>query len=134
MVPAAVGIKCRECARQPRSARVTLHADKAVRAVLAAFGAGTAMGVVLAYAGSLGVGFFTFIVAFFVGMAAGRATLWGAGYFRGRSTAWIAAGGAAWAYIISGVVIAASVGGSPRAYVQVLGLLIAAFFAHREVS
>jgi hypothetical protein len=134
MVPAPVGIKCRECARQPRSARVTLHADKAVRAVLVAFGAGTTMGVVLAYAGSLGVGFFTFIVAFFVGIAAGRATLWGAGYFRGSSTAWIAAGGAAWAYVISGVVIAASVGGSPRTYIQVLGLLIAAFFAHREAS
>src|SRR2546423_14204693 len=63
MVPAAVGIKCRECARQPRSARVTLHADKAVRAVLAAFGAGTAMGLVLAFAGSFNVGFFTVILA-----------------------------------------------------------------------
>jgi len=134
MVPAAVGIKCRECARPPRSARVTLHADKAVRAVLVALGAGTAMGVVLAYVGGFNVGFFTFILAYFVGIAAGRATLWGAGYFRGGSTAWIAAGGAAWAYVISGVVIAASVGGSPKAYVQVVGLLVAAFFAHREVS
>jgi hypothetical protein len=134
MVPAPVGIKCRECARQPRSARVRLHADKAVRAVLVALGAGTAMGVVLAYAGSFNVGFFTFILAYFVGIAAGRATLWGAGYYRGGSTAWIAAGGAAWAYIIAGAVIAASIGGSARAYVQVLGLLIAAFIAHREAS
>jgi len=31
-------------------------------------------------------------------------------------------------------VIAASIGGSARAYIQVLGLLIAAFVAYREAS
>jgi hypothetical protein len=134
MVPAPVGIKCRDCARQPRSARVTLHADKAVRAVGAALGAGTLMGVLLAYAGGFGIGFFTFILAYGVGYASGRATLWGAGYYRSPATGWIAAGGAAWAYVIAGVVIAAEIGGSARAYVQVLGLLIAAFFAHREAT
>ena len=92
------------------------------------------MGVVLAYAGGFGIGFFTFSLAYGVGFLAGRATLWGAGYYRSPATGWIAAGGAAWAYVIAGVVIAASVGGSPRAYVQVLGLAIAAFFAHREAS
>ena len=35
---------------------------------------------------------------------------------------------------VSGIVIAASVGGDARAYVQVLGLLVAGFFAYREVS
>ena len=134
MVPAAVGIKCRECARQPRSARVSLHADKAARAVLAALGAGTLMGVVLAYAGGFGVGFFTFILAYGVGYLAGRATLWGAGYYRSPTTGWIAAGGAAWAYVIAGIVIAAQIGGNARAYNQVLGLLIAAYFAHREAT
>jgi hypothetical protein len=134
MVPAPVGIKCRDCARQPRSARVTLRADKAVRAVAVALGAGTAMGVVLAFAGGFGLGFFTFILAYGVGILAGRATLWGAGYYRSPTTGWIAAGGAAWAYVIAGVVIAISVNGNARAYIQVLGLLIAAFFAHREAS
>ncbi len=36
--------------------------------------------------------------------------------------------------MIAGVVIAISVNGNARAYIQVLGLLIAAFFAHREAS
>jgi len=134
MVPAPVGIKCRECARMPRSARVRLHGDKAVRAVLVALGTGTGFGVVLAFAGGLGVGFFTFIVAYFVGLLTGRATLWGAGYYRGTSTGWIAAGGAAWSYVIAAVVIAASVGGNARAFIQVLGLAIAAFIAYREAS
>ena len=64
----------------------------------------------------------------------GRATLWGAGYYRSTSTGWIAAGGAAWAYVIAGIVIAAQLGGNARAYIQVLGLAIAAFFAYREAS
>jgi hypothetical protein len=134
MVPAPVGIKCRECARMPRSARVRLRPDRAVRAVAVALGAGSVMGVVLAFAGGFGVGFFTFILAYGVGLLAGRATLWGAGYFRGPTTAWIAAGGAAWAYVIAGIVIAAQLGGNARAYIQVLGLAIAAFFAYREAS
>ena len=54
--PDAGGIKCRNCARQPRSARVTLRPDRAGKAMLAAAGSGTAAGVVLAYAGYLGYG------------------------------------------------------------------------------
>jgi hypothetical protein len=134
MVPAAVGIKCRECARQPRSARVTLRPGRAVGAVGAALGAGTLMGVVLAYAGGYGIGFFSFVLAYGVGLLSGRATLRGAGYYRGETTGWIAAGGAAWAYVIAGVVIAAEIGGSARAYVQVIGLFIAAYFAYREAT
>jgi hypothetical protein len=134
MVPAPVGIKCRDCARMPRSARVTLRPQKAARAIGAAFGAGTGLGVLLALAGGVGLGFFTLIVAYFVGILTGRATLRGAGYYRGESTAWIAALGAGWAYICAGVVIAIQVGGDARAFVQVIGLLVAAFFAYREAS
>ena len=36
--------------------------------------------------------------------------------------------------MVSGIVIAASVGGDARAYVQVIGLLVAGFFAYREAS
>jgi hypothetical protein len=134
MVPAPVGIKCRECARMPRSARVTLRPQKAARAIGAAFGVGSGFGVLLAFAGGAGLGFFTLIIAYFVGLLTGRATLRAAGYYRGESTAWIAAAGAGWAYVCAGIVIAAEVGGDARLYVQVLGLLVAAFFAYREVA
>ena len=134
MVPAAVGIKCRECARMPRSARVGLRPQNAARAVAASAGAGTGLGVVLAYAGYSGLGFFTIIVAFFVGYLVGRATVRGGGYYRGDTAGWIAAGGAAWAYVLAGIVIAAQTGTSTRFAIQGLGLLVAAFFAHREAS
>ena len=134
MVPAPVGIKCRDCARMPRSARVSLRPQKAARAVAAAFGVGSGLGVLLAFAGGAGLGFFTLIVAYFVGILTGRATLRAAGYHRADATAWIAAAGAAWAYICAGIVIGASVGGDPRLYVQAIGLLVAGFFAHREVA
>jgi hypothetical protein len=91
-------------------------------------------GVLLAFAGGVGLGFFTLIIAYFVGLLTGRATLRGAGYHRAEATAWIAAAGAGWAYVVSGIVIAASVGGDARAYVQVIGLLVAGFFAYREAS
>jgi hypothetical protein len=134
MVPAAVGIKCRECARMPRSARAGLRPQKAARAALGSFGAGTGLGVVLAYAGYAGLGFFTLIVAFFVGYLVGRATVRMGGYYRGEAAGWIAAGGAAWAYLVAAGVIASQVGGSPKLYVQVIGLMVAAFFAYREAT
>ncbi|HYX85976.1 MAG TPA: hypothetical protein VE777_13465 [Gaiellales bacterium] len=134
MVPAPVGIKCRECARMPRSARVTLRPQKAARAILTAFAVGSGLGVVLAFAGGIGLGYFTIIGAIVVGILTGRATLRGAGYYRSEATAWIAAAGAGWAYVCAGIVIAASAGGSARLYIQGLGLLIAAFFAYREAS
>jgi hypothetical protein len=134
MVPAAVGIKCRDCARMPRSARVGLRPRKAARAVGGAFGVGSGLGVLLAFAGGAGLGFFTLIVAYFVGLLTGRATLRAAGYHRAESTGWIAAAGAGWAYVCAGIVIGVEVGGDPRLYVQGIGLLVAAFFAYREVS
>ena len=76
MVPAAVGIKCRECARLPRSARAAMKPDRLVRAVGASLAAGIAMGVVLAFAGGVGLGFFTFVVGYGVGLLAARATVW----------------------------------------------------------
>jgi hypothetical protein len=135
MVQAAVGIKCRECARMPRSARVTLKPRQATRAVAAAFGAGTGFGVLLAYAGAgLGLGFLTFIIAYVVGLFTGRAVLAATGRYRSTTTGWIAAGGAAWAYVVPAIVVAlATSSGVLKAGVQVLGLLIAGFVAYREV-
>ena len=55
--------------------------------------------------GGYGLGFFTFIIAYVVGLLAGRAVLAASGRYRSTTTAWIAVGGAAWAYVVPGVVI-----------------------------
>ena len=55
------------------------------------------------------------------------------GRYRAPATAWIAAAGAAWAYVVPAVVIAVSAGGAASTGVQAIGLLIAGFIAHREV-
>ncbi len=133
-MPAAVGIKCRECARLPRSARVRLQPGRAGRALLAAFGLGTLAGVLFSFAGGIGVGFLSFIVAWLVGIGVGRATLGASGRYRSSRVGWIAAGGAAWAYVLPGIVIALVSSTPALAGVQVIGLLIAAFFAYREAS
>jgi len=136
MVHAPVGIKCRDCARLPRSARATLRSGRAVAAVAAAAATGTLAGGLLGAVGlqSPGLGIVGLVLAAIVGIGIGRATLRASGYFRAGATGWIAAGGAAWAYVVAGLAVAYQFGGSPRAYVQVLGLLVAGFFAHREAS
>ncbi len=74
MVYAAVGIKCRECARMPRSARVNLTANRWVRAIAAGLGAGTAVGFAYYYLlGSVGFFFFVFFVAAGIGYLVGEA-------------------------------------------------------------
>jgi hypothetical protein len=133
MVQAPVGIKCRDCARLPRSARVILKPSTAARAIGAAFGVGTAFGVGLAFVGGYGLGFVTFIIAYIVGLACGRAVLAASGRYRAPATAWIAAAGAAWAYVVPAAVIAVSAGGAASTGVHAIGLLIAGFIAHREV-
>jgi hypothetical protein len=133
MVHAAVGIKCRDCARLPRSARVTLKPQTAARSVAASLGAGTGLGVLLAFAGGYGLGFFTFVLAYVVGLLIGRAVVAASGRYRASSTAWIAAGGAVWAYVLPAVVIAFVDAGTARIGVQGIGLLIAGFVAYREV-
>ena len=133
MVQAAVGIKCRDCAKLPRSARVTLKPAVAARAAGAAFAVGSGFGAVLAYAGGYQLGFFTFLIAYFVGLLTGRAVLSAAGSYRAPATAWIEAAGAAWAYVVPAIVIAIANGGAVRVGGQAIGLLIAGYIAHREV-
>jgi hypothetical protein len=134
MVQSAVGIKCRDCARLPRSARATLRPDRAVRSVLVSFGVGTLFGLLLAAGGTTGLGFFSFIIAFVVGLLVGRTVLWASGRYRSTTVAWIAVGGAVWAYVVPGIVISIDSGLGLRAGVQVLGVLIAGFAAYREVA
>jgi hypothetical protein len=133
MVPAPVGIKCRDCARLPRSARVTLKPAAAARAVAAAAVVGTAFGVGLSFVGGYGLGFGTFILAYVVGLVTGRAVLAAAGRYRASATAWIAVAGAAWAYVLPAIVIGIVVGGVGPVGIQGLGVLIAGYAAHREV-
>jgi hypothetical protein len=131
-VQSAVGLKCKDCARVPRSARVALTPQRTARAVGAAFGVGTLFGLVLGGGGAYGLGFFTFILAYVVGLVVGRATVRASGHTRSEPVAWIAVGGAAWAYIMPAVIVAIQTGGAARIGVQVLGLAIAGFVAYRE--
>ena len=133
MVQAAVGIKCRDCARLPRSARVALKPRTAARSVAAALGVGTGLGVLLAFAGGYGLGFFTFVLAYIFGLLTGRAVLAASGRYRAESTAWIAVGGAVWAYALAALVIAVVDGGTFVIGSQALGAVIAGFVAYREV-
>lgn len=141
MVMAPVGIKCRDCARMPRSARVSLRPQKAVAAIAAAAVTGTVCGIILiaAYAGYAGLGLLGLFAGWIIGVVVGRITLRFSGYYRANSTGWIAAGGAAWAFIFTAAVIASGLSGGRHLFVQVLGaqllgLLIAAYFAYREAS
>jgi hypothetical protein len=131
MVAAPVGMKCRECARQPRSARVTLRGGRGVRAAAAAFGGGTIAGLLVAYTG-IGLGFLTLILGFVVGLALGRLTLRASGYYRAPVTGWIAAAGAAWGYLLAIGLIAAA--GERIPAFALLGMLVAAYVCYREAT
>jgi hypothetical protein len=105
MVYAAVGIKCRECARMPRSTLVTLKSGRLVRAVAAGLGAGTAVGFIYYYIlGTIGFFFFFFFVAAGIGYVVGESVLRAAGHYRGLETAVVAALSTLWAFLIPPVI------------------------------
>lgn len=99
MVQAPVGIKCRDCARQPRSALVRLKPQRALRAVAAGIGVAGAVAVVLALLQGNGIGFFGFFLAFGVGSLAGEAVVRASGYHRAQITGAIAATSALVGYV-----------------------------------
>jgi len=101
MVYSAVGIKCSECAKMPRSSRVTLKHGRLLRAVGAGLGAGTAVGFAYYYIlGSIRFFFFFFFVAAGIGYLVGEAVRRASGYYRGTSTAVVAAVSTVWAFVI----------------------------------
>lgn len=105
MVYSAVGIKCSECARMPRSARVTFKQSRLLKAVAAGLGAGTAVG--FAYyliLGAIGFFFFFFFVAAGVGYLVGEAVSRASGRYHGLQTAIVAAVSTVWAFLIPPVV------------------------------
>ena len=81
------------------------------------------MGVLLAYAGGFGVGFFTFILAYGVGSWRAGRRCWGAGYYRSRDDRLDRRrrGGLGLRHLRRRDRRRRSAG-APRAYVQVLGL------------
>lgn len=101
MVFSAVGVKCRECASMPRSARVRLKSHRLLAAVAAGLGAGTAVGFVYYYIlGAGGFFFLIFFVAMGIGWLVGEAVLRASGYYHGKRTAVIAMISTVWAFVV----------------------------------
>jgi hypothetical protein len=101
MVHAPVGVKCRDCARMPRSALVRLKPAKAARAIAAAAGTAVALGIALAALSGSGFGFFGFILAFGVGVLMAEVVTRTSGYYRGRESGAIAAAACILAYVVA---------------------------------
>jgi B-box zinc finger len=137
MVQAPVGIKCATCARMPRSARVRLKPDRAVRAVLAAIGVAAVGGIALASLAATPFGFFGFLIAYGVGRGAGELVLRASSRFRGPATGAIAAAGALGAYL-SPFVLAPLIYGDRLSrqfgVIEVVLGCVAGFFAYRQAG
>jgi hypothetical protein len=138
MVYGAVGIKCPECARLPRSAIVSLKPNRAARAVAAAVLGGAAMGFGILILQGVGL-FFALILGYLIGIGMAELVLAASGRYRGPTTGWIAAGGAIWAYVFPYVVTLGSDLGAvadslSRAPFVVLGAVIAAYIAYQRTQ
>ena len=142
MVFSAVGIKCRQCARLPRSARVMLKPER----FAAAAGAGLATAIAIGFAyyfilGSLrfSFGLILIFVASGIGYLVGEAVNRASGRYRGLRTALLAAGCTLVGFLLPPLVAAAiSAGLNWRTVVFAVGargivswvvMLVAAFLA-----
>jgi hypothetical protein len=100
MVYSPVGVKCRECARLPKSALIALRGSRLGATVAAALVAGTVVGfayyLLLQFIGFFFLGFF---VAAGMGYVVAEAVLRASRHYRGKETAWIAVGGTLWAFL-----------------------------------
>lgn len=101
MVHAPVGVKCRDCARMPRSALVRLKPARAAKAIGATLAVAIGVGVALAALSGSGFGFFGFILAFGVGVLMAEVVTRTSGYYRGKESGAIAAGGCLLAYLVA---------------------------------
>lgn len=101
MIYAAVGVKCRECAKMPRSSVVTLKTGRFARAVAAGLGAGTAIGFAYYYIlGAFRFFFLAFFIAAGIGYLVGEAVQRASGRYHGLQTAVIAVVSTLWAFVI----------------------------------
>jgi hypothetical protein len=138
MVYSPVGIKCPECARQPRSALVRMKPNRAARAIAVAVGLGALMGVGIVFLQAVGL-FFALILGWLIGIGMGEAVLSASGRFRGRETGLIAIGGCIWAYLFPYILFYGADVGSvadslSRAPFVVLGAAIAGYVAYNRVQ
>jgi hypothetical protein len=101
MVHAPVGVKCRECARMPKSALVRLKPQRAAMAIGAAAGTALAAGIAMGALANSGFGFFGFIIAFGIGVLMAEVVTRASGYYRGPEAGVIAGGGSILAYVIA---------------------------------
>jgi hypothetical protein len=138
MVYTPVGIKCPECARQPRSALVRLKPDRAARAIAAAVFGGLAMGLGILILQGFGL-FFALILGWLIGIGMGELVLAASGRFRGPTTGYIAIGGVLTAYLFPyalyyGADLGDVADSLSRAPFVVLGAGIAVYFAWQRTQ
>ena len=101
MVYSPVGIKCRDCAKTPRSARITLKTGLLLRAIAAGLAVGTAIGFAYYYIlGAVGFFFFVFFVAAGIGYLVGETICRASGGYHGLQTAIVAVISTIWAFVI----------------------------------
>jgi B-box zinc finger len=137
MVHAPVGVKCRECARMPRSALVRLKPKRAATAIAASAGAAIGIGIAIAALAGSGFGFFGFLVAFGVGVGMSEVVLRTSGYYRGQSSGAIAAAACLLAYFVAWLAVPHLYTGqlSARwATLQAVFGVVSAVVAYRRVS
>ena len=137
MVHAPVGVKCHECARLPRSALVRLKPARAATAIAAAAGAAVVVGIGIAALAGSGFGFFGFLVAFAVGVVMAEVVTRASGYYRGPSTAAIAAGASVLAYGVAWLTVPLLYNGHLNTRwltLQAVFGIVAAVVAYRRVG
>jgi hypothetical protein len=101
MVYSAVGIKCEECARMPRSAQVVLKRKRFWWALAAGLGAGTGLGFAYYYIlGSIGFFFLFFFLSAGIGYLVGEAVSRASGRYHGLKTALVASLSTLWAFMV----------------------------------
>jgi hypothetical protein len=138
MVQAPVGIKCPECARQPRSALVRLRPNRAARAIGAAIGVGALMGLGIVLLQGFGL-FFALIIGYLIGIGMGEVVLSASGRFRAPVTGLIAVGGCIWAYtfpylLYYGVNLGDVANSLGRAPFVLVGIGIACYVAYQRTQ
>jgi hypothetical protein len=107
MIFSAVGIKCKDCARLPRSARVMLKPGKFLPAAAAGLGVAVALGFAYYFIlGSIGFFFLFIFVASGIGYLVGETVSRVSGRFHGWQTAAAAAGATVLGFLLPPLIAA----------------------------
>lgn len=144
MVYSPVGIKCKECARLPRSARLIFGPDRWVRSVAAAIVGGAVVGSLYYFLlSAVGFFFLAFLIGAGIGYVMGELVLRAGKYYRGVEPAAIAVAGTVWAFFFPPILSAVLrfglsidvvvFGFSRGAVVNWLVMAVAGYFAWQRV-